>query len=567
MMKTQNRKKGSAMITTILVMLLVCVLVTIMLTLSMYSQSMSKTAERLATRQNRLDMLTDLFLEYNHVPNENFGYSINVYYFEDGSSTMTVRQKETSVLCDMIVEQRDGEIIARYYDAPYFHTESVTNRTIGIHNEQDNNPHLKLTIPKSDLPSGNTFYVYGKIKLERATRSGGTPRAYVNLSVNGGHQTTVMTLNGNTNGWVNLQTADGKPLTVKNPSSSLDFIFGLDKTKGELTVCDLVVVDSQNKVRYSLSNDTFLNGAGDVRHINKNTSFYAASNYKWSANYNTTYKYTTAFPIVTRDPGSYMPKRMLQVDQYNYICDGETSLCLYKYGIKQANGGAGGFFYITGRVRVNITGKAEVCDKAGDYPVGQFHDVHSQYDRSPDPNITDYYTSTYPSGVSTSQSLSFYTTGSWIPLLCQDGSYYKFYVPNDCEKLGEDYLKFTLWAAQGTFEIADIRIYKTTQNGTPNPATDTCVYNMETDSSLTNTSYNNCPLGDERQISDYWRLHWFNYSKNPNYIGKVDQDGQIGEWKLHSVVNPLTVNHDKAKDYKLPVFANKVGSTYQPNAG
>ena len=176
-------------------------------------QSMSKTAERLVTRQNRLDMLTDLFLEYNHVPDQNFGYDIKVYYFEDGSSTMTVRQKETSVLCDMIVEQREGELIARYYDAPYFHTESVTNRTIGIHNEEDNKPYLKLRIPKSDLPSGNTFYVYGKIKLERAMGKGSSNvRAFVNVGVNGSNDRTVMTLDANTNGWIDLQTSDGQPL-------------------------------------------------------------------------------------------------------------------------------------------------------------------------------------------------------------------------------------------------------------------------------------------------------------------------------------------------------------------
>lgn len=568
MMKKINTKKGSALITTVMVVLLVGALIGIVLSLSLYDKTLAKMAQQEVTKQNKLDMMTDLFLKYGTVPSETYGYDVKVYHYENGDSVMTVRNKPEDVLCEMVVTQRDGDLIKREYHVSYEHTESTQDRTIGVHNETDTNPHIKLSIPKSMVSSNAPFYVYGKVKLERAMGIGSSNvHAYVNMGSNGSGDKTVMSFNANTDGWVNLHSTDGTPLKFdKVPSKSLDFIIGLNKTSGDFILSDLVIVNSQNKVCYSLANDSYLNAAGDVRYVNRNTDYHSASNYLWTAHYSNTQvtRYNTRFPIVTRDPDNYVPKQVLQIDQYTYECDGEASVCLYKYPLKQAGGG-GGFYYITGRVRVTITGKAEMCDAAGDYPAGQFVDVHARYDRSPDPNVTDYFTATYPAGVTTSETLSFYSNGGWNPLLCQDGSYYKFYIPNDCELLGEDYLKFTLWSARGFFEIADIRVYKLpSQNATPNPATDTCVYNMEWDTDLGNNSFKNCALGDEWIISDRWRIHWFSYSENPNYVGKVDQDNKVGEWKVHAVVNPRTTNHSHTTLYDLPVFSNKIGATYKP---
>lgn len=545
------------MVTTILVMLLVCVLVTIMLTLSLYSQSLSKTQERLITRQNRLDMLTDLFLEYNNVPSETFGYTIHVYYFEDGSSTMTVRSKPTSILCDMVVEQRDGELIARYYDIPYTHTETVSHRTIGIHNETDTNPHLKLTIPKSAVSANGPFYVYGKIKLERAMGIGSDRvRVYVNLAGDGKAERTLMTLNANSNGWVDLKEANGSALKFENvPSSSLQFLFGMDKTSGELSISDLVVVNSQGKVCYSLSNDACLNGAGDVRAV-------LSGNNRWSRH--SFYAHTTTAPIVTRDPDNYVAKRALSVTQAGYRCHGEPSVVLYKSALRDAPNGGEGHYYITGRIRVTITGRAELCDKAGDSPTGMLLDVHGYYDHDNNTSTPDII-STYPAGSLQGDSVFFVNSGCWTPLLNQNGEYYKFYVPYNCERSGEDYIKFTLWAAMGSFDVADIRVYKLTdKNATPNPASDTLVYNMETDTSLPNYSYPNCALGGETKINDYWSIHWFSYQKNANYADKLDYTQAPGSFTVEAIVNPNSVSHNKATDYDLPAFPNKVGSTYTP---
>ena len=57
----RNRKKGSALITTVLVAVLVCAMVTLMLSLSLYGQSLAKAGSVQVVLQDRLDMLTSLF--------------------------------------------------------------------------------------------------------------------------------------------------------------------------------------------------------------------------------------------------------------------------------------------------------------------------------------------------------------------------------------------------------------------------------------------------------------------------------------------------------------------------
>lgn len=551
MMNKRDTKKGSALITTVMVVLLVCALIGSMLALSLWSKTQAKERERALTKQARFDMLTDLFLQYGIAPEETFGYFIDVFYYEDGTSTMTVRIKEDSVLCDMVVEQLNGDLIARYYDVPYEHTENQSLRTIGIHNEQDTNPHLKLTLPKSAVSANGPFYVYGKIKLERAVGIGTqNVRAYVNMSMNGGAQTTVMTLTANTDGWVNLHNADGTPLKFNSvPSKSLEFLIGLDKTSGDLTLSNLVVVNSKNVVCYSLANDPYLNGVGDLRTTGLS---------KWTRHSNT--KYTTTYPIFTQDPDNYVPKKVLSLSQPNYRCHGEPFLALYKSALRDKNGA--GFYYITGRFRSSTT-RAELCDKAGDSPTAMFLDVHGSYDHDNNP-LTPDYSSTYPSGLSVTEGAYFATSGCWTPLLDQHGNYLKFYVPADCERTGEDYIKFTLWGAIGSFDVADIRVYRlSSQNATPNPASDTLVYDMENDPELGNQTYNGCELGGEAKISTYWSAHWLSYARNPAYANKLDYTQYPGDFKIYSIINPKSVSHNRGKDYDLFQFSSQiVGKTY-----
>ena len=550
MMNKRNPKKGSALITTVMVALLVCALVGIMLSLSMYDKTLAKNSELAVTRQNQLDMLTDLFLKYGNVPAENFGYTINVYHFENGNSTMTVRTSPTELICTMVVEQRDGDLIARYYNTTYEHTETTCDRTIGIHNESDTKPYLKLSIPKSAVSSNGPFYVYGRIKLERAmaTSSSGID-AFVNLAGDGKSERTVIRLTDNTNGWVELHDADGKPLKFeKVPSSSLDFIFGLNKTTGDLTISDLVIVNSKNQVCYSLANDRYMTGIGNVRSIQGSSHWWRC--YGGNAK-------TTTYPIVTRDPDNYVPQRMISVVQNNNDNAGESCVALYKSAI--CDKGGEGWYYITGRIRVTVNGMTKLCDVAGEWPTGMIVDVSGAYDHDNDDSTPDV--GPYVSSDKLQPTMFYYRSGCWSPILDQSGNYYKFYASSNCERSGEDYLKFTLWACKGTFDIADIRVYKlSSKTATPNPASDTCVYNMETDTKLTDSTRPNCKLGGDTVINDFWSIHWLPHERY------LDQ-GLIttaGSWQVQIVVNPNTVSHNKAKDYDLPEFSNKVGTTYVP---
>jgi len=551
MIAKRNTKKGSALITTVMVALLVCALVGTMLSLALWDKNLAKTAEKEVTKQNQLDMLTDVFLKYGVKPENTFGYSIEVFYFEDGSSTMTVRAKETSPLCTMLVSQHNGEIIERYYDVPYEHTETVCNRTIGIHNETDAKPYLKLSVPKSEVSANGPFYVYGRIKLERAVGIGSNPvRAFVNMGINGSGDKTVMTLTANTDGWANLHNEDGSPLKFDSvPSKSLDFLFGMDNTSGELAVADLVIVNSKNIVCYSLANDPYINGIGNVPSIQ--------GSYHWWEACGRNSKNTT-YPIVTRSD-NYVPKRMISIHQDNDKNAGEACVALYKSALRDAKGTGEGWYYLTGRVRINVTGYTELCEKvAGEWPTGMLLDISGDYDH--DNNEATPEVGPYVSADKLQAGVFHYKSGCWSPILTQDANYFKFYISNNCERSGEDYIKFTLWAAKGTYDIADIRVYK--MNGsTPNPDSDTPVYNMETDDSVTkNTSMPNCALGGETKINDFWSIHWLPHK---TYI----QNGTIGtsgSWTVQTAANPKDISHNKVTDYSLPVFPNKKGDTYDP---
>lgn len=553
MIAKRNAKKGSALITTVMVALLVCALVGTMLSLALWDKTLAKSAEREVNKQNQLDMLTDLFLKYGTKPVDTFGYSIEVFHYEDGSSTMTVRLKEDSPLCTMLVTQRNGEIIERYYDVPFEHTETTINRTIGIHNLTDTKPYLRLSIPKNKLTGNGPFRVYGQIKLERALGIGNKPvRAFVNTGVDGKNDKTVMNLTANTDGWANLHNPDGSALQIDSPTdepiSSLEFIIGLDNTSGELAVADLVIVNSQNIICYSLANDPYINGIGNVPTIQ-------GDYHMWRAHGRVSKD--TIFPIVTRSD-NYVPKRMISIRQENDKNAGEACVALYKSALRDAKRTGEGWYYLTGRIRVNVTGYTELCTKAAEWPTGMLLDVSGAYDHDNNPATPDV--GPYVSPTLLQEGVFHYQSGCWSPILTRDAGYFKFYISNSCERSGEDYIKFTLWAAKGSYDIADIRVYK--MNGsTPNPSTDTPVYNMEEDKTVTSkSSLPNCALGGETKINDYWSIHWLEHE---DYI-KEEIIGREGSWTVQTAENPKDVSHDKVTDYALPVFPNKVGETYDP---
>ena len=115
----RNRQKGSALITTVLVAVLVCAMIVLMMSLSLYGQSLAKAERSSVIRQDQLDMLAALFLEFGVEPAEDFGYDVEVTYFDGGHSVMTVRNKPSDDVCVMLVECVDGKIIKQLYNVSY----------------------------------------------------------------------------------------------------------------------------------------------------------------------------------------------------------------------------------------------------------------------------------------------------------------------------------------------------------------------------------------------------------------------------------------------------------------
>lgn len=178
----RNRKKGSALITTVLVAVLVCAMVTLMLSLSLYGQSLAKAGGVQVVLQDRLDMLTSLFLEFGVEPVEDFGYDIQVRQLDSGRSLMVVRNADDDENCVMLVERDDGKLVKRLYNVYYPYFDYTPNRTVSVRTELDINPTMRLHLDKEDYATGGPFSVYGKWKLARAAEQNGDYSEYAYIS-------------------------------------------------------------------------------------------------------------------------------------------------------------------------------------------------------------------------------------------------------------------------------------------------------------------------------------------------------------------------------------------------
>ncbi len=116
----RNCQKGSALITTVLVAVLVCALIVLMMSLSLYGQSLAKASRSSVIRQDRLDLLSALFLEFGVEPAEDFGYDLEIQYFNGGFSVMTVRDNPQDDVCVMLLERdAEGRVIRHLYNVYY----------------------------------------------------------------------------------------------------------------------------------------------------------------------------------------------------------------------------------------------------------------------------------------------------------------------------------------------------------------------------------------------------------------------------------------------------------------
>lgn len=215
----------------------------------------------------------------------------------------------------------------------------LPNRTITVNSTSTGTHYAAVALPAGSFSGTAPFKVYAKVKLEDAVVTGNGCATIV-LDYANSNELVLATLTADTDGWVSLTELHGTPFDMKKENASI--IFKTTSMKGRLSVADLVVVDANGKILYSMANDTTLYGVGDIKNVDGKYS-------KWSAVYDS----GVTYPIITRGDARYVPNRILKVTVNKGYTGGDASLLISE---KQFTDGV--TYYVAGRIRANVTGKS-----------------------------------------------------------------------------------------------------------------------------------------------------------------------------------------------------------------
>ena len=215
------------------------------------------------------------------------------------------------------------------------------NRTVSINNTSGSAPSMTVSLPSGSYSGTTPFYIYARIKLEgaKAINSGSAASATIVLDYTSSTDVTLATLTADTDGWVNLSDLYGQTASLKKENANI--VFKMNNMAGKFTIADLIVADKNGNIKYSMANDTTLYGVGDVRNTNKNYT-------TWGS----TTTAGTTFPIITRGDALYLPNRVLKMTVKSSYTGGDASFI-----INEGDFSSGVTYYVTGRIRANITGK------------------------------------------------------------------------------------------------------------------------------------------------------------------------------------------------------------------
>lgn len=222
------------------------------------------------------------------------------------------------------------------------------NRTMSI-NSTSGSPSVGMDLKKAALNGTAPYYIYGKVKLENAaaTASGGhaiLKMYYKDTST----EITIGKLTADTDGWVTFSELYGQNVSLK--AENMQFAFHMNNMKGRLTVADVVIADKNGKIIYSMANDTTLYGIGDIRNVNN-----VNKNSSWAI-YGSG---SATFPIITRGDSRYIPNRILKMTVKPGYTGGDASFL-----IDEGKFSKGVTYYVTGRIRANVTGKTSASTAA-----------------------------------------------------------------------------------------------------------------------------------------------------------------------------------------------------------
>ncbi len=493
--KKRNGKKGSALITTVLVAVLVCALVTLMLSLSLYGQTLAKAEKGHVIHQDRLDMLSALFLEFGVEPAEDFGYDIQVYQLSNDRSVMAVRSDPKNDMCVMLVERNNGKLVKQLYNVLYPYTVNYTpNRTVSVSVGTEAVATFEKELAQNDYKKGGPFRLYGKWKLENAVPQSGAAESFAFVTVCSKEQSAVTSqhakrLTANTGGWTNLADSNGNPITFNNLTELSSVVFGMKGMSGTLTVADMMIVNAANEIVYSTANDPHLFGFGDLRRAQYHCTWSCAVEPIKYIGYA-----DASWPVRTRDTTNYLPNRVVSIDVPQQYDQEVAKLIIDPKLSVFATGKA---YTLTGRIRVNLEGLSAT-------------------------NTLPAYAKLYGLGL----TCDYMTTGEWIPIVDEHNEPTVFYGGQ------KDDISFSLINGCGTLELADIKIVDANGN---------VVYDMCADPAFEKDVTYPAHVG----LGSIWKpFTWAGgASAHPFTVN------------IH--VNPIWQTHT-AKDYEAPTFAESV---------
>ncbi|MDD2361627.1 MAG: hypothetical protein PHH84_01515 [Oscillospiraceae bacterium] len=321
-------------------------------------------------------------------------------------------------------------------------TEYSPNRSITITNVSEANPTLRFTVLPFDLGENGPYHLFAKMKIEGYGLVDGTKDGSVTITKKYGNYDDNGTLKvadkqesvkwtANTDGWVDMTLADGRHIPLDNFDTDLILEFTMSNAKGSFTFADLVIADKDDEIAYSLANDTTLNGV-----VNLAASYIAGGIWTPSVD-----KTITAISVFSKGY-TYTPNNVLSIDiPHTFPATGEENTPLTNPEANAYN-------------IIDFGNAAFPADK-GPYTVrGMF-------------KVENFGVSTFADHQWITDNACFFIedagirplrgdTGSWIPLVKQDGTPYSFDPANMTNKwvniMGS-------WGATGKMSLADMEIY------------------------------------------------------------------------------------------------------------
>ena len=366
------------------------------------------------------------------------------------------------------------------------------NRAFAIISTVDENPKALYAVWGDNYLASNKYYVFANIKVTGFSAFEGAEEAYSYFQLEAGTQEPVLcTWTADTDGWVQLLGADGKPVSFDKLASaddSLVLTFANLNASANLIVGDLIIADAEGNIVYSLANDKSLNMVSDVRYT---------SSADWQADpYVSTPEGPTLFPVRTKGNAEYVPNVSLTIapEKGKVGSVAENSIIIRSNAAPFV---AGETYTISGKVNVDVTGGYNGhANPRMDFTAHTLGPIGSAY-------VAD--------------------TDGWVSLVYSNGEPITFKGTADL-----DYIKFNLYCTHGSLSLADIVIRDSQGN---------VVYDMAKDEGLLAATE---PITNEGwfDLGEIWRIALYGeefsscvVTVNENPVDHTDADYEVPEFE------------------------------------